>query len=267
MKKIIATDMDGTFLKSDHSFDAVRLRKVLNQFKEKGYLFVAASGRSLQNLEETFAAFKDEMAFVAENGSIVSYKGEILFEDDPISPEVYLKIAADIEEGPYGSSKFVLLSGLTGAYMLESADPEYAAILAEFYPQLYKVEDFSQVTEPVIKVFSAFPGENMAEVQDWLQKRFEGITAVTTGFESVDIILSDINKAVGLSKLCDHFGLTGADVVAFGDNQNDVEMLQFAGHSVATANARQLVKDVVHQVIGSCEEGAVLDYLEEYVGK
>lgn len=41
INKIYASDMDGTFLREDHSFDKDRFRRILNQFKEKGYLFVA----------------------------------------------------------------------------------------------------------------------------------------------------------------------------------------------------------------------------------
>lgn len=68
-----------------------------------------------------------------------------------------------------------------------------------------------------------------------------------------------------LSHLCDHFGLTKLDVIAFGDNHNDLEMLEFAGRAVATANARDSVKAIADQVIGYCDEDAVLAYIQDYL--
>ena len=76
IKKIYASDMDGTFLREDHSFDKKSFRRILDQFKEKDYLFVAASGRSLQSLKLVFEEFADEIGFVAENGS---FRSDALF--------------------------------------------------------------------------------------------------------------------------------------------------------------------------------------------
>lgn len=262
IKKIIATDMDGTFLRSDHSFDKDRLERILGAFKERGYLFVAASGRPLMSLEDVFSDYKEQMAFVAENGSIVSYQGQILFEDQAIPKETYLQIIDGIDKGPFGSRKYTVLSGRLGAYMLEETDNEYFDMITKYYLKTQRVADFSEITEDIVKIVASFPGENLKDAVTWFNEDFDGVTAVTTGLDSVDIILSDMNKAVGLQKLCEHFKVAAADVIAFGDNQNDMEMLEFAGLSLATANARPEVKAVADQVIGHCDQDAVLEYIE-----
>ena len=79
MFKLVATDMDGTFLDANGTYDKKRLQKVLAGFKEKGILFVAASGRSLLALEDLFSDFRDQMAFVAENGSALVVDGDLTF--------------------------------------------------------------------------------------------------------------------------------------------------------------------------------------------
>ncbi|MGT2715825.1 Cof-type HAD-IIB family hydrolase [Streptococcus respiraculi] len=267
IKKIIATDMDGTFLREDHQFNRERFCKILNQFHEKGYLFAAASGRSLLSLQDVFQGFEDEMAFIAENGSFVSYKGEVIFEDQPIAPEVYMDIVRKVEEGPYGSSSFVVLSGRNGAYLLTSAEQSYIDMISQFYLNTYLVSDFSEVTEDIVKVIATFPDGKLEAGQEWLNEQFDSVTAVTTGFESVDIILSDSHKAVGLYHLCEHFGVDVENVVAFGDNQNDLEMLDFAGTALATSNAKPEVKAVADAVIGHCNDEAVLAYMEEMLNE
>ncbi|MBY5034885.1 HAD family hydrolase [Streptococcus gallolyticus] len=259
--------MDGTFLKSDHTFDKESFRVFLDSCKEKNILFVAASGRPLLSLEKLFAGFEEDMAFVAENGSIISYQGQIIFEDQPIPQETYLDIVRGIEEGPYGSQGLTVLSGRKGAYMLKESHPEYFKLISQFYVNTQRVASFDEVTEPIVKMVAAFPDEDMAQAQAWLNQTFPEVVAVTTGGDSVDIILSGIHKAVGLQKLCDYLGTTAKQVVAFGDNQNDLEMLDFAGLAIATENAKEEVKLRADCIIGHCDDGAVLTFMKEYVNE
>ena len=80
--KLFATDMDGTFLRNDHSYNHKKLAELIKEIQDRNLLFAASSGRSLLGLTEVFAEYKDQMAFVAENGGVVAYKGEILFAKD-----------------------------------------------------------------------------------------------------------------------------------------------------------------------------------------
>ena len=79
--KLIATDMEGTFLDGKGAYDKQRFDRVLSQLSEQDIHFVAASGRQLLALEAMFSAFTDRIIFVAENGGIVKYQDQILFEE------------------------------------------------------------------------------------------------------------------------------------------------------------------------------------------
>ncbi|CQR25536.1 HAD superfamily hydrolase [Streptococcus varani] len=267
IRKLFVTDLDGTFLRYDHHYDRVALQEILKQFKEKGYLFVAASGRSLLSLKKLFQGLEEDMAFLAENGSLLSYQGQMIFEDKPITSHVYLPLIEAIKMGPFSSTNQILLSAKSGAYVLNEVEENYFKHIEGYYPNLSRVEDFSNITEEIIKLVVTFPEEDLDAANRWLNEHFEGISSVTTGFDSVDIIMSDIHKAVALSKLCDHFGLSHQDVIAFGDNQNDKEMLEFAGTAVATENARDSIKAIADQVIGPCQDDAVIKYIQDYLKK
>ena len=78
--KLIATDMDGTFLNDQHQYDQALLGKVLASCEENGVYFAAASGRALLSLKTLFKDFQDQMIFIAENGSVVEFHGEDLYE-------------------------------------------------------------------------------------------------------------------------------------------------------------------------------------------
>ena len=89
------------------------------------------------------------------------------------------------------------------------------------------------------------------------------VNAMTTGFESIDIVLDYVDKGVAITALADKLGITMDQVVAFGDNLNDLHMMQVVGHPVAPENARPEILAIAEEVIGPHETGSVLRYMEE----
>ena len=65
--------------------------------------------------------------------------------------------------------------------------------------------------------------------------------------------------------MCQKLDINPDQVLAFGDNMNDYQMLKFAGQAIATDNARQEVKAIADQVIGHCNDEAVISYMEGLV--
>ncbi|AXQ79074.1 HAD family hydrolase [Streptococcus chenjunshii] len=264
MIKLVATDLDGTFLAPDGTYDQQRLDNLLHKFKERDILFVAASGRSLLTLEKLFAAYRDRIAFIADNGSLVKADGELIFEAS-ISPEQYQDIAALLSASPYMSAYDFLLSGRQGAYLHTKASSTYYSFISQYYDNIQYVSDFAAVSDTILKLTANFSEQTLKQGESWFNERVDYARAVTTGFNSVDIILKNINKQIGLEQLCSKYGIKSSEVLAFGDNLNDFEMLSFAGTAVATGNAQPEIKALADRVIGSCADGAVLAYMERMV--
>ncbi len=122
--KLVATDMDGTFLDSKGQFDMDRLKQVLARFKEKGMYFAVASGRALLSLEKLFEEVRNEIIFIAENGSLVEFHGEDLYEAT-MPRDFYLKVFDKLQESPYVNVNELLLTGKRACYVLETVDPTY----------------------------------------------------------------------------------------------------------------------------------------------
>ena len=80
----------------------------------------------------------------------------------------------------------------------------------------------------------------------------------------MDIIPSSGGKGAGIQKVLAYYGLTPEDAMAFGDGNNDIEMFQAVGHSVAMGNASADLKAIAREVRGTCaEEGIYHYYLEK----
>ena len=264
MIKLVATDMDGTFLDESGFFDSRRLHAVLDIFADQGILFVAASGRSLLALELMFEEHAKKMAFIAENGTLVKVREDIIFESQ-LSKEQYLEVVDILMDSPYMLGHDFLLSGEHGAYLHEKASDDYMNFISNYYENVQRVSDLSEVEDTILKVTANFSGETVRQGEAWFNERVAYAQAVTTGFKSVDIVVRDVNKRTGLEVLCDTFGIKDSEVLAFGDNLNDLEMLEFAGTAIATANARPEIKDISNKIIGTCQEQSVMAYIEGMV--
>ena len=75
------------------------------------------------------------------------------------------------------------------------------------------------------------------------------------------------SKASALRWLCEYLQIDPAQVIAFGEGENDKEMLQFVGLGLAVANADEVCRAAADGVIGACEEDGVAQYLEQLLGK
>ncbi|MGT2833575.1 Cof-type HAD-IIB family hydrolase [Streptococcus halotolerans] len=260
-KKIVASDMDGTFLRPDGSYDKERFAALLDKLTEAGYLFVAASGRSLLTLKQLFQDFEGKMAFIAENGCIVECEGQVIFEAE-MPPEDYQLILAELRAD--SDCQGYLLSGEKAAYAPLDASDDYIQRAKYFYANVQRA-DLDNISDKILKVTARFDSEIIHDFSKRLNGQLANFQAVVTGFDGMDIIPKAYNKSTGLAVLCGKLGLSAADVFAFGDNHNDLEMLSFAQTAIVPENAVKAAKDLAEEVIGDNATDAVLSYLEGLV--
>lgn len=80
----------------------------------------------------------------------------------------------------------------------------------------------------------------------------------------IEIIKHGMNKAVGLKKISDYYQVPRERIIAFGDEDNDLEMLRFAGCGVAMENGTDEVKQATDRVTGSNEADGIASFLTSY---
>lgn len=76
--KLIAADIDGTFLRPDRTYDRPRFERILKRMHAKGAKFVVASGNQIALLENLFPGFEGQISYVAENGALIRDEQEVL---------------------------------------------------------------------------------------------------------------------------------------------------------------------------------------------
>ena len=262
--KLVAVDIDGTFVRSDYTYDTLRFKKVMELMKKAGCKFVVASGNQYYQLRDLFPEYENEIAFVAENGAFVKEKDELIFAAS-IQKEIVEETIDIIREYPEIQN---VLCGVKSAYCERgSVDQEFFDLTGIYYHRLEWTNDFKQVDDQILKFAPTVPEEKTYFYYDIFKERLSGrLEAVTSGHGSIDLIVPGCHKASGLRRLAERWGIAQEQCVAFGDGGNDIEMLQFCKHSYAMANASDDVKKAAGHVCPSNDEDGVLVVLERLFG-
>ena len=270
MIKLIASDMDGTFLNPQGTYDKVRFQRILDQLSEKNITFVVASGNRLERLTNIFSGISGNIDYVAENGALVIDKGDILAQK--AMPSHLVDAVVDFFADNLRDYR-VILSGVKASYVLEGTvfESEAYAIseadLHQFFSNLVFLEDFAKrPSDHIVKITMMVDLNDVDSVTRRFNQEFHGdLRAVSSGYGAVDIIQTGIHKAWGLQALMTKYNITPDEVAAFGDGGNDIEMLRLASHSFAVANAPQEIKDIARYTISSNAQDSVLDTIEKII--
>ena len=266
--KLIALDLDGTLLTTDKKLTE-RTKETLKAAREQGVKVVLTTGRPLKAMDFFLKELgtdghEDEYTITFNGGLVQKNTGEILdntvFSIDDVS-RIYeetekLNIPLDaISEGI--------------VYQIQS---DQESLYAQFNPALTFIptafEDLSsQITYN--KCVTAFPQELLdAAILKFSPELFDKYEI----FKSRELLLEwspkNVHKATGLAKLIEHLGIDRSQVMACGDEANDLSMIEWAGLGVAMQNAVPEVKAVANVVTPMTnDEEAVAWAIEKYVLK
>lgn len=257
MIKLIATDMDGTLLDSNNKINP-EFYEVFEKLKEKDIIFAAASGRQYYNLVDRFEDIKDNMMFIAENGTFVMHKGkEILLNslDRRIALEL-IKIGQTIENA------YVILCGKKAAY-IDNTDKRFMEQVNKYYAKVKIVDDLSKVHDDILKVticdFSGSENNSYKYFTDYNDK----VQIAVAGEIWLDMMAKGVNKGLAISKLQKLLNIKHEETMVFGDYLNDLEMMQSAYHSYAMENAHSDLKKVARFMAKSNDDNGVVRTIKE----
>ncbi|MEG0452362.1 MAG: Cof-type HAD-IIB family hydrolase [Coprobacillus sp.] len=257
--KLIAVDMDGTFLTHDNEYDREKFMKQYKKMKEEGIHFVVASGNQYYQLRSFFPEIQKEITFIAENGAYIVDQDKELF-CAKLSQDDVQKVVHAINQ--YPNIKKVVC-GKKSAYINKNVDDDYFNRLNFYYPELQRVENFDSFDDTIFKVFLSCDESNFDGILNELKTSIGHImTPVDCGHFGIDLIIPGINKAHGIQFLLDTWGISDAETMAFGDSGNDLEMLEHATYSFAMANAKPSIKEISDYTIASNDEGGVLEAID-----
>lgn len=266
MIKLIAIDMDETFLRSDKTYDIARFKRVEKHLREQGIVFVIASGNSYDKLQDCFDDETLSWIYLAgDNGNHI-LKGDQLLRSNDIDRATAIDIAQYINAQ---EDYYTIIRTTEMSYALDSMPEDIYKHFEMYNPVMTKVINFSNIpeSEHIVKIASIGEktlDENKQMVQ-WIKEHYTNVSAVTSGDIWIDVFHPQGGKGSAIAYFQDKYGVLPEETIAFGDSLNDLTMMQAVGYSVAMDNADPELAQICRYQIGTNNEQAVLDVLESIV--
>jgi Cof subfamily protein (haloacid dehalogenase superfamily) len=260
LPKVVATDLDGTFLRGDGTVSE-RSRRALAAAEDAGALVVLVTGRPPRWMAPVIEQTGHRGIAVCANGALVyDLHTEAVVEEHLIEPEIATEIVNALRDSVPGLT-FAVERGARGF----AHEPSYRPGWDTDDKLVAELTEILQL--PMAKLLARHPDLD----PDTLLSRARDVVGelATLTHSSRDGLLeisaAGVSKASTLELLCHERGYAAPDVIAFGDMPNDVPMLSWAGYAVAVANAHPDVVDVVDEVTASNDDDGVAVVLERWV--
>jgi Cof subfamily protein (haloacid dehalogenase superfamily) len=273
-RTLYVSDLDGTLLGRGSRLSDFS-RETLNALLDEGLLFSVASARSVVTIGEVLRGLRLRLPVVEYNGAFLSdlatRRHRVV---NALKPERVRWVYEAILE--HGSRPFI--SSFDGAqdrvYYGEVANAgmeDYVANRADARDErLTPVPNLADRLNQAVVCFTVID----------VECRLRALSAYLEAFAPGEIVShlfcdaahpewfwltihdSSASKDQAIRRMMEHAGLEGAELVVFGDHENDLSMFRAAHRSIATANATEILKSVATEIIGSNETDSVARYIE-----
>jgi Cof subfamily protein (haloacid dehalogenase superfamily) len=253
--RAIATDLDGTLLRSDQQVSA-RTRAAIDAAEDAGWLFIIATGRPPRWIPPVVEQIGERGLVVCANGASVydPARHELVARHD-LDPTVVLGVVDDLEEAfpdailgveqgfEFGVDRSFERSGLSLTFL----DDIRIAPIRSFLDE--------PVTKLIVRLPHPAPPGTAAAVQAVVGAR--ALVTHSTNESFLELSRPDVHKASTVERLLLDAGIAPEEVVAFGDMPNDRELVTWAGWGVAMGDGHAELRAVADEVTASNEDDGV----------
>ncbi len=272
MIRLIALDIDGTILDSEGRIPAAN-HHAIGRAIDAGVEVALATGRRYDFARPIFERLPAPLTLILSNGAIVKTREGETRMRSLLPRETARKVLAGVR-AHRGSAAVVFDRPREAQVVFEAIDwehPRHHRFFAANRPFLSEVAPLEDcLTEDPIQVMFSGGCLEMRELFGQLQRGEEDYAVALTEYEHrdfsmVDVVRAGCSKGSALRAWSEHRGYARADVMAMGDNLNDLQMLEFAGTPVLMGNALAELKARGWPVTATNDEAGVACAIERYV--
>lgn len=262
--KLIAVDLDGTLLNTQH----IATPRTLNALKEamaNGVKIVIATGKTYPSTQSLISELSLQTPLVCNQGTA------IYTHEGTLKTQQTLDVALLRRLIPYAESRGGMVVAYSGKQLLAKVRHPRITFFEEYgEPTLQVVGNFINVLDRYIinkLIIVTEDGKQTRALRWQIDKQFHGeLSLVMTPLsKNLEVLPFGSSKGKSVQVVAKELGVPAEKVLAIGDGENDLEMIQFAGWGVAVGNADPKLKAVAKAVVGTNDEEGVAQAIERFV--
>lgn len=259
MIRLIISDIDGTLVPEGGNRINPEYMTVIRELNDLGVRFAAASGRQATSIDAMFHELQDQVYYLGDNGACILRGGQTL-QAMYMKEEDLRELLQDLRKIP---DHHMLLSVEEGYY---TDDPEEAfqkLVFEEYKGTGGIVDCLEDYADRCIKL-SLYSEEGARKIYDQFYRRWEDRFMIyMSGAKWVDINPFGASKGRAVQWLQEKYQITPEETVVFGDNYNDISMMQRAARSYASELSHPDIQKEAGSIVESYEKDGVLKVLKQ----
>ena len=229
--KAVFFDVDGTLLAHPEGIVPESTKRALKKLRDQGIKVIVATGRHTQELQELPVKILDFDGYVTLNGQLCLDAEKRVIYDAPISPADTRTMVSIFEQKQIPT-------------IVVEKDRLYINYVDDLVRRRQR-----EISSPVPEV-SAYRGSNVyqfamyvgKEEAEQISRQLKSCTVTSWTSDAYDVISMEGGKRKGIQRLIANYGISRDEIMAFGDGENDIDMLQYAQIGVALGDANEKVK-------------------------
>lgn len=273
--KMIAIDLDGTLL-CPRGTVTRRVKEAVHKALGSGLLVCFATGRNWTECHAVLEAVDHYDSAVFVGGAlVVDTKNRVTLHRTMMGAELSRELAGLLES--LGHAVLAVQDRQTAGvdYLISHGIPmnaetsHWMKVTSASYELVENLPGHEH--EHTIRVGIVAPPAEVAQVRREIEARFGervfiiNLTVPSAGVEVLEVFDPAVNKWEGIQHVAKRHGIMGEEIIAVGDDYNDIPMLSRAGLGVAMGNAKPEVRAVAKRVIGHNAQEGLAEFLEEVV--
>ena len=280
MIKLIASDIDGTLINSNHEVSDYT-KKIIHEARKQGIQFALATGRdheSASGIARQLGIEGDDTAIICLNGLRVDndsrdyhyHAPTMTYEDcelkEAIGNKYFMGVLYCFEDKIYYHMDDVAFQD----YQLGISEQQFKffneSLNAEKITGLKDIKHLFETGHQILKMVYIQNGDYTELVKERIAKEFDSrYNLLIVGDGWAEIMPRSVNKGDAILNYAASLGIKPEEVMTFGDSDNDLTMIAKAGCGVAMANARENLKTIADAITLSNDEDGVAHYIATHV--
>lgn len=259
---LIVLDLDGTLL-TDEKHISPRTKQVLTKLKENGHQVMIATGRPYRASELYYHELGLTTPIVNFNGAFVHHPLQTSWGS--FHSPLDISLAKEIVEACNDFTFHNIIAEVRDDIYFHYHDEKLIDFLKLGNPKITTGDLRNYLEQPPTSLLIHADEQHAAQISQHLAAVHAEVVnqrSWNDPLHVIEIVKNGLNKAVGIQKVANHLNIPKERIIAFGDEDNDLEMIDYAGTGVAMGNAIPSLKTIANAVTLTNEEDGIAIFLE-----
>ncbi|MDZ5470308.1 Cof-type HAD-IIB family hydrolase [Bacillus sp. 31A1R] len=264
-KHLIALDLDGTLLKDDKTISSTT-KKVIARAREEGHIVMIATGRPFRSSEMYYKELNLNTPIVNFNGAFVHHPLQNSW--GAYHTPLDMGVAKDIVEACQSFEFHNIIAEVIDDVYFHYHDEKLMDIFGLGEPSITTGDIRRFLKDDPTSLLIHTDEEHVKSIRNHLSDVHAEVIdhrRWAAPWHVIEIVKTGLNKAIGLKTVSDYLHIPKERIIAFGDEDNDLEMLEFAGRGIAMGNAIEELKNISNEITLTNEEDGIAKYLNDFL--